>query len=100
MSLFDREKQIETYFIRRVKMAGALNRKIQYVMINGCPDRLVIFPGGKVCFVELKKPKNTTAAGALSRIQQAEHERMAAVGVKVVVLSTRDDVDRFIKANT
>jgi len=36
MSLFDREKQIETYFIRRVKMAGALNRKIQYVMIN-CP---------------------------------------------------------------
>lgn len=88
----DKEKQIELYLVRRVKATGGLIRKITYVAYNGCPDRLVLFPGGKIFFVELK-----TKTGLLSLQQLAEHAGYKSMGVNIEVLKSRKDVDDFIK---
>ena len=55
------------------------------------PDRIVITPGGRVIFVELK-----TERGELSDIQRYQIGRIRDHGQDVRVLYGKDDVDRFV----
>ena len=49
-----REKNVESAFIDAVKGQGGLALKLVSPGFNGMPDRLVIFPGGIIAFVEVK----------------------------------------------
>jgi len=50
------EKALEKYVVLKVKNAGGRAYKWVCPGVSGVPDRIVVFPGGKVVFVELKKP--------------------------------------------
>ena len=52
------------------------------------------FPGGGIVPVELKAPGRK---GKLSKSQQLQIKRLAAVGTKVYVLSTQEEVDKFMQ---
>ena len=86
-----RESEIERRLARVVKHAGGLCLKFSSPNAPGVPDRVVILPGGRVVFIELK-----TAAGRLSRIQRWMLAEMRARGADVRVLYGADDVDRFV----
>ena len=58
-----REKTVESKFTSAVKAKGGLAVKFTSPGFNGMPDRLVMFPGGRIAFVEVK----TRAANALAR---------------------------------
>ena len=58
---------------------------------SGVPDRIVIFPGGRVVFVELK-----TETGRLSALQVAQIRRLERLGADVRVLYGLDDVKEFL----
>lgn len=58
----------------------------------GVPDRMVILPGGKIVFVELK-----TESGRLSSVQKFQIGQMEAMGCDVRVLYGADDVSWFLK---
>ena len=49
-----REKLIEQKLIRAVKAAGGIAVKFVSPGYDGMPDRLVLLPGGKMAFVEVK----------------------------------------------
>ncbi|MDD2497866.1 MAG: VRR-NUC domain-containing protein [Desulfitobacteriaceae bacterium] len=49
-----REKLIEQKLIRAVKAAGGVAVKFVSPGYDGMPDRLVLLPGGKMAFVEVK----------------------------------------------
>ena len=49
----------------------------------GVPDRLVVFPGGRIYFVELK-----TKEGKLSPMQEREIDRLRRMGHSVAVIDT------------
>lgn len=49
-----REKLIEQKLIRAVKAAGGIAVKFVSPGYDGMPDRLVLLPGGKIAFVEVK----------------------------------------------
>lgn len=57
----------------------------------GVPDRLIILPGGRIFFIEIK-----AEGGRLRPIQQVFHKRAAALGVNVLVLTGRDEVDVWL----
>ena len=89
-----RESTIEEYLIEKVKTLGGECRKVKWLGRNGAPDRLVMMPG-KTIWVELK-------AGGLAalfphtpheRQQHREHERMRAMGQRVVVIDSFAGVD-------
>lgn len=51
------EKEIEAKLVKIVKKYGGLCLKWICPGWAGVPDRIVLLPGGKVIFVELKRPK-------------------------------------------
>lgn len=51
------EKSIEQKLRTETKKMGGWAVKFSSPGLDGMPDRLVLFPGGKLGFVELKAPK-------------------------------------------
>ena len=51
-----REKTIEGKLVKAVKIMGGLAPKFVSPGLDGVPDRLVLLPGGKIAFIELKAP--------------------------------------------
>ena len=86
-----RERDVERYFIKRVKEAGGLQRKFKSPGFSGVPDRICGFPGGRFAFVEMKRPGAKAQLGQLR-----EHHRWKKLGFLVFVVDTKEGVDVFI----
>lgn len=87
-----RERDIEEYLRNQVKKAGGKAYKFVSPGNDGVPDRLVLFPGGRVYFVELKAP------GKKPRPLQIKQMRdIAALGCDVRVIDSKEGVDAFIR---
>ena len=50
------EKQVERNFVKAVKEAGGLAMKFVSPGRVGVPDRIVLLPGGRAVFAEIKRP--------------------------------------------
>lgn len=86
-----REKEIEEYLRKEVKKAGGKAYKFESPGNDGVPDRIVIFPGNKIYFVELKAP------GKKPRPLQVKQMRdLKNFGCSVSVLDGKERVDQFI----
>lgn len=84
------ESSLEAYFYHAVRTAGGLAYKLAPT-VKGMPDRMVLFPGGLVCLLELK-----AHGGIVSPMQAHWHEQAAALGTNVAVLTGRADIDHWI----
>lgn len=90
----DNEKQVERYLCQCVQRVGGWAYKWTSPGCCGVPDRLVFLPKGVIIPVELKAPG---CEDNLSKAQQRQVKRMAKMGTRVYVLSTREEVDRFMQ---
>lgn len=50
------ESTFERYVVNKVKSVGGRAFKWVCPGVSGAPDRICIFPGGKIVFIELKRP--------------------------------------------
>jgi len=76
-----REKLIEEKLVKVVKSMGGIAVKIVSPGFDGMPDRLLLFPGGKMAFVEVK------AVGCKPRpLQIRRHGLLQGLGFLVFVL--------------
>lgn len=57
----------------------------------GWPDRLIILPGGKAAFAELK-----CKGGVVSKIQRERIKELKAMGFEAWIIWSKDDVDFYI----
>jgi hypothetical protein len=80
-----REKDIEAHLVAHIKAQGGLAYKFTSPHRRSVPDRLVLLPGGRVCFVECKAPGATP-----TRAQAREHKRLRALGVPVWVVDSKE----------
>jgi hypothetical protein len=87
-----REASVETYLRDRVRGAGGLCVKLNPAGYVGIPDRLVVLPGGRVLFIEVKKPKG----GVVGKLQYVWRDRLREMGMEHRFVLTRDDVDDII----
>jgi hypothetical protein len=86
------ESNLEARLRKGVQARGG--RAMKLTKLPGFPDRLVLFPGGRVVFVEMKRPKG----GAIAEHQALAHEILRGMGFEVKVLWTRKQVDEWIAA--
>jgi hypothetical protein len=99
-----RESEIEKYLVKRVKELGGEVRKVQWVGRVGAPDRLVMLPklaywddlyrtkyAPATIWVELKAPGQKPRPSQLR-----EHERMRAMGQRVVVIDSIEGVEELL----
>ena len=50
------EKHIEQQLVKAVRSHGGIAPKFVSPGYDGVPDRLILFPGGRIAFCELKAP--------------------------------------------
>ena len=85
-----RESKIEGYLRTEIKKLGGVALKFTSPGRRGVPDRIVIMPGGRVYFVELKAPK-----GKLRPAQQRAQGMLREYGCCVWTLYQIIHVDMF-----
>ena len=88
-----REKDIEKALTTAVKKAGGVALKITAAGLAGFPDRLVIFRGAHIGFVELKQRGQKPTP-----IQARRHELLHDFGFTVITLDNTRDIPETIHA--
>ncbi len=87
-----REKQVEQKLVQAVRRAGGLCPKLVSPGTDGLPDRLVLLPGGRLGFVEVKAPGRKPRPLQLHRL-----DRLRALGFRVFVLDDPLQVPEILK---
>lgn len=82
-----REKTVEQKFVSEVKKAGGICPKWVAPGFDGVPDRIAMFPGGRVAFVEVKAPGEKPRP-----LQTARHELLRRLGFRVYIL---DEIEKI-----
>ncbi len=85
------EKEIEMQLVRTAKQMGGRTVKFISPGFDGMPDRLVLLPGGKCGFVEVKAPGKKPRA-----LQLVRHEMLKALGFKAYVLDSIQQIEEII----
>jgi len=88
-----REKIIESKLVKAVKEKGGIAPKFVSPGLDGVPDRLVLLPGGKIAFIELK------ATGKKLRPLQGRRKRqLEKLGFSVYCIDRADQIGGILDA--
>ena len=87
------EKVIERKLIQAVRQCGGLALKFVSPGFNGVPDRLLLFMGGKVAFVEVKAPGEKPRPLQVHRMEQ-----LRRMGFPVFVLDSVSKIEEIISS--
>lgn len=88
------EAKAEAHLVESVKLVGGMCPKFIDPSRRGAPDRMVLLPGKPVIFVEMKREK----VGTVKAWQERYHADLRALGHRVEVLWSEEDVDGFLAA--
>lgn len=88
-----REREVELKLRHATAERGGLCLKFTPGNWVGAPDRLVLLPGGKVGFVEVKAPGQSPRP-----LQVARHRQLAELGYVVRVLDDPERVEETLDA--
>lgn len=81
------EKELELMLVKEVKRRGGRAYKFISPGLNGVPDRLVLMPGGKIGFVEVKAPGKKMRPNQIKRKGELE-----GLGFLVYCLDSPQDI--------
>lgn len=87
------EKSIENVLRQAVEAEGGMCLKWTCPGHRGVPDRMVLFPGGIIAFVELKRPGAKVKAEGL---QNWWRSRLAEFGFRCFEISTEKQVHQLV----
>lgn len=86
------ERDIEKKLRQRIEAMGGRCIKWVSPSSGGVPDRIVLLPGGRIYFVETKRPKG----GKLSALQKKWHKWLTLLGFHCCTIWTFEELDSFI----
>lgn len=81
------EKQIEQTLVRAVRRRGGTCPKWVSPGLDGVPDRIILLPGGRMAFAELKAPGEKPRPLQAARIRQ-----LRALGFRVYVIDSASEI--------
>lgn len=86
------ERTVEAYLVKKVKEAGGIAYKFTSPQRRSVPDRICLFPGGRIVFVEVKAPGKKPTS-----LQAREHVRLDDYGHTVAVIESKEGVDGLLR---
>ena len=86
------EKDLERKFKDSMETLGCLVFKFVSPGKAGVPDRLVVMPGGRCFFVEMKRP-----GGKLRPLQHYWKDRLEAQGAGYYVIDSFDGIEAVMR---
>lgn len=89
------EREVEQALVREVRKHGGIAPKFTSPGNAGMPDRLIILPGGKVSFVELKAPGQKPRP-----LQLRQMDRLTQLGCMVRTLDHPNQIQDLINEIT
>lgn len=87
-----RERNLEYKLRDKVKALGGLALKLIASGFTGLPDRLILMPGARIFFVELKNGNK----GTLSARQIVVHKLLERLGFKVWIIKDEETLQEFL----
>lgn len=87
------EKDLEAKLRKEVQKRGGLCLKWVCPGWSGVPDRIILLPGGRVHFVEMKRPKG----GRLSAMQKWWRDVLTGMGFLHWVIWKQRDLEDFLQ---
>lgn len=86
------EKDLEEWLNKKIRELGGLSYKFTSPNCPGVPDRIYIFPGGIIYFVELK-----TEFGTFSKMQKRQLAILDQYGCRVRKVKGLKQAKEFLK---
>lgn len=87
----DSEKLIERKLVDGVKAKGGLCVKFYSAYQRGVPDRIILMPGGRIYFAELKSTGKKP-----TKLQVLFIEKLHSLGFTAVVIDTIAGLNEFL----
>lgn len=81
------EKYVEQKLVTKTKKMGGLAVKFVSPGLDGVPDRLILFPGGKMAFAELKAPGKK-----IRPLQEKRKRTLEGLGFRVYVIDNVEQI--------
>lgn len=88
-----RERQIEQRLTRAVRKHQGLCPKWVSPGLDGVPDRIILLPGGRIAFAELKAPGRP-----LRPLQRRRRAQLEALGFRVYVIDNQEQIGGVLDA--
>lgn len=85
------EEFIEQKLVKAVKNKGGAALKFVSPGVDGVPDRIVLLPGGRVGFVELKSPGKK-----MRPLQERRKRQLEALGFRVWCVNSPEQIGGVI----
>jgi len=86
-----REDAIERRLVTEAVKRGGLAPKFVSPGLDGVPDRLLLLPGGRLAFVEVKAPGKKPRP-----LQRRRMEQLTALGFQVFVLDSKEQIGEIL----
>ena len=87
-----REKQLEQKLVKAVRAAGGICPKLVSPGFDGMPDRMILMPGGRITFVEVKAPGGQPRPLQIHRLEQLQQ-----LGFRVYVLNHEGQIPTILE---
>ena len=88
-----RERQIEQRLTQAVRQRQGLCPKWVSPGLDGMPDRIILLPGGRIAFAELKAPGRP-----LRPLQRRRKAQLEALGFRVYVIDNQEQIGGVLDA--
>ena len=88
----ERERDIEAWLRRRIEDLGGMFLKFTSPGNDGVPDRIAVFPDGRLVFVELK-----TETGKLTKVQAYVCKQLIDLKQTVCIVYGMDGAKQFLE---
>lgn len=87
------EKDLEAVLVHRIRALGGQCLKWVSPGTRGVPDRILLLPGGRIAFVEMKRP----AGSRVDPLQKYWSQALANLGFLVYTIRTEAELRRVLE---
>ena len=88
-----REKTVEQKLVEAVRKAGGMALKFVSPGVDGVPDRILLFPGGRILFAECKAPGKK-----MRPLQVCRKRQLEGLGFSVYCVDGQESIEQVLKA--